>query len=270
MGAGVSCAQINACCASITCIEPMRQPTTIPERWAALESNPEVLSSLASRLGVSEGWGVCEVLGLDADCLEIVPQPVAALILCHPRSFDAVVHPSTNKTVLNGVWHMRQLPGKLDSACGTIALVHALVNQREMVGLKAGSPLARFYEKTASWGACEICEAMDRNSELQGIHDSLVIVGPPGMGPTSTGQAQAQGQGPVEIVEIQIVHHFICFTEVKGHLVELDGLKDEPKIHGEVGSQGLLAAAAQHIHKEYFDGAATIDFSLLALAKAGT
>ena len=88
--------------------------------------------------------------------------------------------------------------------------VHALVNQREMVGLKAGSPLARFYEvrcsffrhcyeasplfmlsssqpglplpripsteqltvlwpceKTASWGACEICEAMDRNSELQ-------------------------------------------------------------------------------------------------------
>ena len=54
------------------------------ERWAALESNPEVMTKLCQQLGVSSMFEVVDVWGLDPDMLGFVPQPVVSLILLFP------------------------------------------------------------------------------------------------------------------------------------------------------------------------------------------
>lgn len=133
----------------------------LQQRWAAMESNPEVLSKLCTQLGTGEGWGVCDVYGLDDDCLGFVPQPVAALILLFPSrdaegERPAPVMPPPHAAT-EGVWYTRQLRGTLDNACGTIAVAHGLINQREKVGLREDSPLMRFYRQTAADDPNTIC-----------------------------------------------------------------------------------------------------------------
>ena len=84
------------------------------EKWAALESNPEVserregikeflqvLSNFCHLLGVPPQWEVVDVWGLDPDLLAFVPQPVLALVLLFPTRDSQVLRPSGDLTFLN-------------------------------------------------------------------------------------------------------------------------------------------------------------------------
>lgn len=55
------------------------------KKWVPLESNPEILSDLADKLGVSADAAVfSDVFGLDEEMLAMIPQPVQAVIMCYP------------------------------------------------------------------------------------------------------------------------------------------------------------------------------------------
>lgn len=93
----------------------------------------------------------------------------------------------------------------------------------------------------------------DGSAELADIHDTLCV-----LGDTDVKSADA------------VVHHFVCFTEANGHLIELDGAyKEGPAVCGEVGDAGLLKAAAEYIQATFLAGAESLGFSLLAIAKTG-
>ena len=47
---------------------------TSRERWPALESNPEVLSSFLAGIGVPSTYSFVDVYGLDEEMLALVPQ----------------------------------------------------------------------------------------------------------------------------------------------------------------------------------------------------
>jgi len=225
------------------------------ERWAALESNPEVLSSLCHLMGVPTMWEVVDVWGLDPDLLAFVPQPVLALVLLFPtrdgeggktkEHITVAEHPVTEKT-----YYMKQTEG-LTNACGTVAMLHAILNNRGVLGLQdGGGVLEAFYQDTKDKSVEERGEALDGNKEIGGVHNSLV----------SEGQSAQVSQDAVR-------HHFVCLTGVDSHLVELDGAYNSgPLIVEPLGDQTLLQAAAKHVKEKYIGSDPdSIQFSLMAL-----
>lgn len=57
---------------------------TSPRSWRALEANPEVITKYAEALGGPQNLSFCDVMSLEDWALELVPQPVHALLLVYP------------------------------------------------------------------------------------------------------------------------------------------------------------------------------------------
>merc|ERR1712112_282320 len=125
------------------------------ERWAALESNPEVMTKLCHQLGVSSMFDVVDVWGLDPDMLGFVPKPVVSLILLFPsKSTEDEDRRVTvpDHEMSSQVYYLTQLKGHLDNACGTIAMIHSIMNNRDILGVADNKESVgeRFYEATKS------------------------------------------------------------------------------------------------------------------------
>lgn len=76
---------------------------------------------------------VVDVWGLDPDMLGFVPQPVVSLILLFPsKSRDDENRRVTvpDHELASKVYYLTQLKGHLDNACGTIAMLHSIINNR--------------------------------------------------------------------------------------------------------------------------------------------
>ena len=94
------------------------------ENWVGLESNPEVMTEYAHKMGVEKSWGFTDVLGLDDDSLKMVPSPCVGIIFLYPFA-QLEAHKRTlgshRGREIPGVWYMRQTIG---NACGAVALMH--------------------------------------------------------------------------------------------------------------------------------------------------
>ena len=149
------------------------------ERWAALEANPEVLTSLCHQLGVAPTFQVVDVFGLEPDLLGFVPQPALALILLFPskpRDDAARVTSVAEHEVSPRVYYLTQLRGHLDNACGTIAILHSVLNNRDILGLSGdpGCVGERFYQQTRELGHDERGKCLDTFQDIVTLHNKLV------------------------------------------------------------------------------------------------
>merc|ERR1712154_699756 len=165
---------------------------------------------------------VVDVWGLEPDLLGFVPQPVIALILLFPSK----------------VYYLTQLKGHLDNACGTIAMIHSVLNNRDMLGLSGNSECVgeRFYQATVNSSKDDRGKCLDTFDDIVNIHNSLVT----------------QGQSGVVESE-KVSHHFVSLTAVEGHLVELDGAYNAgPNIIEKIPEDaGFLNTAAKFVKEKY-------------------
>ena len=90
----------------------------------------------------------------------------------------------------SSTYYLKQTEG-LTNACGTIAMIHALLNNRfapspgilhtacrGVLGLEGGEGvLEKFYQSTVECGAEERGTALDSSSGIGGVHNSLVAEG---------------------------------------------------------------------------------------------
>ena len=108
-----------------------------------LEANPELMTTLIHKLGVSKGLGVHDVYSLtDPDLLAFIPRPALAVLLVFPVSAAYESHRLAEDTLNEDykgkgadepVMWWRQT---IRNACGLMGLLHAVSNgaAREMIG----------------------------------------------------------------------------------------------------------------------------------------
>lgn len=98
--------------------------------WIPLESNPEALTKFVHKIGVPDDWVVNDVFGFDRELLDMLPKPVAALILLLPVGVsrpDLVDGDTVKPEDQPSVFFLTQ---NIFNACGTIALIHAVANSQ--------------------------------------------------------------------------------------------------------------------------------------------
>lgn len=235
------------------------------KRWIPLESNPEIFTEFASKLGVSniDQYSFCDVYGLDGDLLAMVPPCPLAVLLLFPISdaTEQIRKEQAQRFVgcsLSPTWpyFMKQTIG---NACGTIGLLHALCNNLESLHLESGSFLQRFVEATKDLSPDARGKYLEQPPTKEGSIDSIHA------------EAGKQGQTTPPSAEESVDLHFVTFILKDDLLWELDGRKAGPICHTNIcTNDGLLHAAASVIKHHFLDCSnGSLNFSVMALVSAG-
>ncbi|CAN6250564.1 unnamed protein product [Urochloa humidicola] len=224
------------------------------ERWPPLESSPEVFNQFMWSLGVPEDEAEFhDVYGLDADALDMVPQPVLAVILCFPdppqdANYTSDLRLSSGENeAQDQVYFIKQIES-LGNACGTIALIHAVGNSSSGINLVENSCLDLFFKSTASMDPYERALFLEKDDTMARAH------------------SLAASAGVTELCDV-VEEHYICFVAVNGTLIELDGMKDGPIKHGSSSSKGLLQDAVSVIKGIMHNIPDSINFNLMVLSR---
>ncbi|KAK3597095.1 hypothetical protein CHS0354_021197 [Potamilus streckersoni] len=191
------------------------------QRWIPLESNPEVLNKYIHNLGVPSSWQFVDVYGLEPDLLAMVPRPVVAVMLLYPLTDKS--QQSTIGEVQEGsdLYFIKQTIG---NACGTIAIVHALANNRDKIQFIDEKSFSKFLSASLNLTPEEKASLLENDEGMGAAHEDSA----------QEGQTQAPDRNE------QVNTHFIAFMCQNDGLYELDGRKDGPVHHGTSSSETLL------------------------------
>ncbi|XP_037911694.1 ubiquitin carboxyl-terminal hydrolase isoform X2 [Hermetia illucens] len=206
--------------------------------WLPMESNPDVMSSYIHKLGVSKDWSLIDVVGLDEELLEWVPKPVKALILLFPCSeaYEKYRDAEDEKLKQNppkypdDLFYMKQC---VHNACGTIALVHSLANNKD-IPIEEGI-LQNYLKAATSLSPEERGRTLEADEAFTTAHHELAQQGQTAANPDEGAN-----------------HHFVALINKDGHLFELDGRKSAPVDHGET-SEGKFLNDAARVCKEFME-----------------
>jgi len=219
--------------------------------WVGLESNPEVLTEYAHKLGVDKSWAFSDVLGLDEESLKMVPEPCLGVIFLYPfaqlESHKRRRGRDRGKPT-EGVWFMAQTIG---NACGAVALMHTVMNCMKQVS-KGSSKLAGFASDAKGASAAERGKLF--GNAMRDIHDGVA----------------SQGQTDAPRPNADLDFHFVSLVAVDGVLYELDGNNDGPISCGAIlsGTGGFIRSAVAHVQKEYIAPFPDSHFVAIALGPA--
>ncbi|KAM1596861.1 hypothetical protein ACFX1Z_031822 [Malus domestica] len=224
--------------------------TPSAKRWLPLEANPDVMNQFLWGLGLQEDEAECyDVYGLDGELLEMVPNPVLAVLFLYPITAkteeERMMQANEKQEPKGNVYFMKQTVG---NACGTIGLLHAVGNITSEIKLVEDSFLDRFFKKTASMDPLQRAAFLESDTEVEVAH-SVAANG---------GDTEASDNADT---------HFICFACVDGELYELDGRKSGPISHGPSSPNSLLQDAAKVIQGMIQKNPDSLNFNVIAISK---
>jgi len=225
--------------------------TTTAERWLPIESNPEVMNSFLRKLGVPDSWEINDVFGLDEELLLMLPQPVLSLLLLFPINDNYHKFAKEMDEQMEGVkisekvFYMKQT---ISNACGTVALMHSIANNTDVIKLKDGA-LKNFLGTSEEKSADTIAEMLEADDSICQCHDDAA----------KEGQTSAPGR------EDSVDYHYVCFVNVEGQLLELDGRKKGPVVKGPCDKDTFLGKAAAACKEYMTRDPENINFTVLAL-----
>ncbi|PNS16059.1 Ubiquitin carboxyl-terminal hydrolase isozyme L3 [Sphaceloma murrayae] len=237
------------------------------KRFIPLENNPEVMTSLLHKLGLSESLGFHDVYSIDdPSLLEFVPRPAHALLLVFPvsetyesfrKSEDASRPDYTGSGASEEVIWYKQTIG---NACGLIGLLHGVSNGASRDFIKTDSDLATLLQQAIPLSPKARAELLYESQALEKAHQS----------------AAAGGDTAAPTGEENVDLHYVCFVTSKdGKLWELDGRRKGPLDRGRLAEgedvlseRALDLGVRSFLRREQEAGGGDLRFSLIALAQS--
>jgi ubiquitin carboxyl-terminal hydrolase L3 len=187
--------------------------------FTILENNPEVMNRLCQNLGVNmDALSFYDIYSLtDPDLLAFIPRPVLALLVIIPLTptwHEVRTAEDKDKPEYEGkgddepvIWFKQTI----GNACGSIGLVHCLLNSEEASKhIFPSSTLAKIRDDALPKPIWERAKVLEDSAEFEEAHADAAKLGdtaaPTPMSDEHTGQ------------------HFVAFVKAKdGHLWELEG-----------------------------------------------
>lgn len=227
-------------------------------KWIPLESNPELITKFAHKLGLPANWSFVDVMGFDNELLAMVPQPVAALLFLFPITdkYTNFVEQksqqiaSAGQVVSDNVYFMKQT---IKNACGAMALLHALTNSSNQVQIASDSVIQKFVSATSAMNPDQRGSHLEQCKDIAELHAECATAG--------------QTQAPSADADVDL--HFICLANVDGHLYDLDGRKPFPFNCGPTSAQTFLVDAAKVCQDYIARDPTNINFNAVALSNIG-
>lgn len=208
--------------------------------FSMLENNPEVMNHMAQDLGLdTRALAFHDVYSLtDPDLLSFIPRPALALLVIIPLTptwHEARQAEDKDKTEYAGkgdsepvIWFKQTI----GNACGSIGLVHCLLNTDAMQHIQPGSELARIREDALPKPMWERAKVLEDSDAFEKAHFEAAK-----LGDTET---------PTPVSKEHSGQHFVAFVKAKdGHLWELEGGRMGPLDRGLLGEdEDVLSPAA--------------------------
>ncbi|KAI0189768.1 ubiquitin carboxyl-terminal hydrolase, family 1 [Xylaria flabelliformis] len=202
-----------------------------------LEANPELMTSLLRKLGLSSALAVHDVYSItEPELLSLIPRPALALLLVFPVSAiyessrlseDAGVDEYTGKGEDEPVIWWKQT---IRNACGLMGLLHAVANGPARGFIEQDTPLATLLAKSIPLPPAERSALLEKTPALASAHQ----------------EAASQGQTVAPDAQDDVDLHYVCFVKTEdGTLWELDGRRKGPIARGKLDdSEDVLSEKA--------------------------
>eukprot|EP00744_Colponema_vietnamica_P000779 GILI01001355.1.p1 GENE.GILI01001355.1~~GILI01001355.1.p1 ORF type:complete len:308 (+),score=103.67 GILI01001355.1:105-926(+) len=226
------------------------------KRWFPLESNPVVMNQYIRNLGFpTKDYRWHDLLSTEDWALEMIPQPAIAVMMLFPikqKTFEFEYQEEQRikeegQLVSENVYFMKQT---VANACGTVGILHAVMNVTDRVTFAEDSFLSRFLARTRALDSDGRADALQKDDEIEDAHESAV----------------QEGQSEVPDIDEPIITHFVAFVHRDGHLYELDGRKEFPINHGPSSPDTFLKDACAVVSKFMQRDPEEVRFTILALA----
>ncbi|RKP01681.1 hypothetical protein CXG81DRAFT_4066, partial [Caulochytrium protostelioides] len=222
--------------------------------WVPLEGSPESLDQYLRDLGVQTALRFGDVYGFDDDALSFVPRPVHAVLALFPLTpkleaarQQRIADADAGRVLVPPVEEAQFIHQTIPNACGTIAVLHALLNNLPHVAFKG--PLAPLFEQLLEERDPAARAALIEGSEaLAKAHHRTAHAG---------GTAAPDAAADTDI-------HFTCFVLRDGQVWELDGRQPMQLCHGDASD--LLKGAIHVVQQRMAEDPDNINYTLLTLS----
>lgn len=233
-----------------------------------LENNPEVMNHLARSLGLDDKLSFYDIYSLtDPDLLAFIPRPVYALLVIIPLTptwHEARQAEDKDKGEYEGkgpeepvIWFKQTI----GNACGSIGLVHSLLNSGAADHIKPESVLDQIRKNALPKPMWERAKVLEDSDGFEKAHVEAAQLGDTATPAPKSGEHSGQ--------------HFVAFTKAKnGHLWELEGDRKGPLDRGALkDDEDVLSPAAVEmglgrLMRIESEKGGDLRFSAIALAKS--
>ncbi|GAA48646.1 ubiquitin carboxyl-terminal hydrolase L3 [Clonorchis sinensis] len=213
-----------------------------------LKEKPYCFHIPVAENSIKPEWQFSDVYGFEPELLSMVPRPVLAVIMLYPLH-DSHTDDGIGESVDNP--HVFLVKQTISNACGTIALLHSIMNNEHVLEFKDRSLIDELMARTRDMRPSERAAVVEGEERLSKLHENSA--------------AKGQTEAPPASTKTNL--HFVCFIENSGQLYELDGRKDLPVLHGRTSRETLLEDACEVVKKFMARDPNNVHFTVVALCK---